>query len=69
MEMNNIKRILDSRNLNPSNFIIAKRNGLNVVELIGEYLVNIDIKDFDFIPTTLYDNVETIILIDLTLWR
>ena len=55
LEMNNIKRILDFRNLNPSEYIIAKGNGLNIVELIGEYLVNIDIKDFDFIPTTLYD--------------
>ena len=31
-EMDNIKRILDFRNTNPSDFIIAKGNGLNMVQ-------------------------------------
>jgi len=55
-EMDNIKRILDYRNRNLEEYIIAKGNGLNVVELISEFLINISINDFDFHPITLKDD-------------
>jgi len=55
-EMDNIKRILDFRNTNPSDFIIAKGNGLNMVQLIAEFLLTIDKSQLDMEPITLLDN-------------
>ena len=55
-ETENIKRILDFRNCNPSDFIIAKGNGLNVVQLIAEYLLTIQKHQLDTKPVTLLDD-------------
>ena len=53
-EKNNIKRILDFRNRDLSEFVIAKGNGLNVVQLIAEYLINIDVLHLDKVILVYY---------------
>ena len=54
-EKDKIKQILDFRNRNLSEYIIAKGNGLNLVDLIAEYLITININDIDLHPVTLLD--------------
>lgn len=54
-EIENVRRILDFRNHNLEEFIIAKGNGLNIVELIAEFLIHISLDAIDFHPITLTD--------------
>ena len=49
-EKRSIKRILDNRNHNIDDFIIAKGSGLNIIQILSEYLLTIDAKDIDLKP-------------------
>jgi hypothetical protein len=52
-----VKRALDQRNNNTSGqYIIAKGYGLNIIQLVSEYLITTDLKDIHTKPQIEYDS-------------
>ena len=56
-EILKVKRALDQRNNNTSGqYIIAKGYGLNIIQLVSEYLITTDLKDIHTKPQIEYDS-------------
>ena len=56
-EKRDVKRILDHRNLNHEEYIIAKGNGLNIIQIISENLLTINSNEIDLEPVIQYDPI------------
>ena len=57
-EKREVKRVLDYRNQNPGEYIIAKGNGLNIIQIVSEYFLTINSNEIDLQPDIQYDSIS-----------